>query len=613
MTQHTHYPQGFRGGVTLRGAPILNAYSNNTFWVDSNATTSGRGTFDSPFTTLDRCFDNGVCQASRGDVILIKAGHAETLTAASAITCDVAGVAIIGLGGGANRPTFTFSTAAGASIVISAANVSIENIVGVSGIDALTNPFHVQAAGCNLAIEWQDPSSSLQAVRTVLTTDAADNLRVTLKTAGIISGGTAPVNAIRLVGCAGGIINLDFYGRASTAVVEFLTTACTNVEVYGYMYNSGVTDNTKDVIDTVTGSTWFASFFDGAAGYPVSGGSAAALAGDDVSTVVANESVPAADATTNTLSRDVIGNKTDAAVQAIAANKSLVGYLKGVVDALMGTAGIAAFPAAAAAANAVSLAEVIRYISESQLAVPAADATANVDAADVIGNKTDALVQAVGADKSAAAYLKGIVDGLMGSGGIATFPASADPANGVSLAEVVRSIWDAQQGSAGIVTFPAAAVPANAVSMAEVLRATFNLTSGGIVKTVSSVTTANLFTVAGGAVKIINIVGYITTAIQNQANNTKLVYTPTGGTATDVCAVLDVANAGQFGLLTITGTFANALVLTATAGIKAGVQAAPFIATPGILSLNCAATNTGAIDWYIEYQVMDIDATVVAS
>jgi hypothetical protein len=142
---------------------------------------------------------------------------------------------------------------------------------------------------------------------------------------------------------------------------------------------------------------------------------------------------------------------------------------------------------------------------------------------------------------------------------------------------------------------------------------TQTLTTRGAVKSIASITTANLFTVSGGTVKVMNIVGYITTACEAAGNNTKLVMTPTGGTATDVCAVLDLNAAGQYGLLTITGTFANAMALTATAGVKAGVQAAPFITTPGTLSINCAGTTTGAIDWYIEYMPMDVDAKIVAA
>jgi hypothetical protein len=169
----------------------------------------------------------------------------------------------------------------------------------------------------------------LQAVRAVLTTAAADNLTLALTVRGQTSGGTAPVNAVRLVGCNTGRIVADFYGRASTGYVEFVTTACTNIEVTGYMYNSGTTDASKDVVDTVTGSTWFASVYDGAAGAQVSGGSAAAISIDDFTT---GATVATADGSANAYSRDVIGNKTDASVYVPGTTNSLEAYAKGHAD-----------------------------------------------------------------------------------------------------------------------------------------------------------------------------------------------------------------------------------------------------------------------------------------
>jgi hypothetical protein len=80
------------------------------------------------------------------------------------------------------------------------------------------------------------------------------------------------------VGTNNAIINLDFYGRASTAIVEFLTTLCSNIEVYGYVYNSGTTDGTKNVVANVAACTWYANLNDGAAGATQQGGSAAPLA-----------------------------------------------------------------------------------------------------------------------------------------------------------------------------------------------------------------------------------------------------------------------------------------------------------------------------------------------
>jgi len=97
--------------------------------------------------------------------------------------------------------------------------------------------------------------------------------------------------------------------------------------------------------------------------------------------------VPTADGTENRLSHEVIGNKTDAGVQAVTTNKSLMGYVKACLDILAGTAGITTFPAAAAPANAVSLAEVIRMNHTLLLPVESAAGEADIDitAADYTG------------------------------------------------------------------------------------------------------------------------------------------------------------------------------------------------------------------------------------
>ena len=67
-----------------------------------------------------------------------------------------------------------------------------------------------------------------------------------------------------------------------------------------------------------------------------------------------------------------------------------------------------------------------------------------------------------------------VVDQLSGDSGITTWPASAAPANGVSLAEALRWLIDQIAGANGVVTFPAAAAPANGVSLAEVIAALYN-------------------------------------------------------------------------------------------------------------------------------------------
>ncbi len=348
----TNYP----GGITSLGMPVVGSgtipAANNYWFVDSGTGSNGNdGSWESPYATLAYVATN---KAAANDVIVLKAGHTETIIAAGTVTLATAGVQVIGLGTGSKRPTFTFSTAATASLLITGAGVSIRNILCVAGIDSLTNPIHIQAADCTLDVEWRDASDTVEAVRAVLTTTAADRLKVRLVYDGR-TGGDACVNAIRLVGCNDGDIVIDAYGKASTAWVEFHTTACTNISVRGRMYNSGTTDGSKNVIDTVTGSTWDAEVFDSTAGAPYSGGSGSTLAKDDLSAVT---------------------------------------------DALYGANGVSAWPTAAAYGNAVSLAEVLGYIQDGVRKGAGTAMATNKSIADALGTDgnatTDSAVSIVG-------------------------------------------------------------------------------------------------------------------------------------------------------------------------------------------------------------------------
>ena len=268
--------------------------TGNRFFVDSGNTDSGADSNGGgknpavPFLTLDWAI--GRCTANNGDIIYVMPGHAETISAAGAIACDVAGISIIGLGEGSNRPIITFGASSNAaSILVTAANVTIKNIIGLCGDDGLTNPFHIQAADCTLDIEWRDGSATVEAAACVVATADADRLDVKLKYIGFIAGDVC-ATPVYLDGINQGRIDIDFYGKASTAVVEFKDTKVVDVIVTGYMYNSGTTNFSKSVVDTATSSTWFAHFFDGGAGSFVSGGSGDALAIEDVSDIKADTS-----------------------------------------------------------------------------------------------------------------------------------------------------------------------------------------------------------------------------------------------------------------------------------------------------------------------------------
>lgn len=85
------------------------------------------------------------CTASSGDVILVAEGYTETITAAGT-NVNVAGVNIVGLGQGSLRPTITFTTAITANFLVTAANVTIQNLVFTCNFDAITAMVTVSTA-----------------------------------------------------------------------------------------------------------------------------------------------------------------------------------------------------------------------------------------------------------------------------------------------------------------------------------------------------------------------------------------------------------------------------------------------------------------------------------
>lgn len=166
----SNYPGGFLHGLTIRDVPIQVLHPGKVFWVSNAAAAKltghkdgsdgNPGTFAAPFATLDYAI--GKCVASRGDIIMVKPGHAENVATAAAISADVAGIAIVGLGAGTLRPKFSF-TASTATFVVSAANISFYNIewqanfadvaigLDVSGVDGLSwDSCYFTEAGTNL-------------------------------------------------------------------------------------------------------------------------------------------------------------------------------------------------------------------------------------------------------------------------------------------------------------------------------------------------------------------------------------------------------------------------------------------------------------------------------
>jgi len=126
--------------------PVLNTYGGNVYWVDSGSGSNGNdGAHQRPWATIDYAI--GKCTASNGDIIMVKAGHAETL--AANIAMDVIGVQVVGLGTGALRPTITVGAFDG-TVAMSAANCGLYNIRFVleDTNDTVANAITITADGC---------------------------------------------------------------------------------------------------------------------------------------------------------------------------------------------------------------------------------------------------------------------------------------------------------------------------------------------------------------------------------------------------------------------------------------------------------------------------------
>lgn len=160
----------------------------------------------------------------------------------------------------------------------------------------------------------------------------------------------------------------------------------------------------------------------------------------------------------------------------------------------------------------------------------------------------------------------------------------------------------AQLEAAGVVTYVAGQTRLDGVSVC--YRATANL---------PQTTTENLFTVYG-RVKLLSIIGTVTTVIQTQACNAKLSSDPdsaTAGNATDLCTAADITGDVVDSILYITGTLATALQESAVGAQL--YQATPLIIPKGVITLNTDASNTGKVKWQVEYIPLEPAAWIVAA
>ena len=241
----------------------------NVFFVNSaigSDTLTGSGySPETPFATIKNAVTK--CVANNDDLILVLHGHTETLIGAHTVLVNTAGVTIRGVpsggltvgsqAGSRRRSTIVYSTSSAASFDVTAANVTLDNLVFVgTGYAAITAMVNVQAADCTIVnCEFEHGNATNQAGLAILTSALANRLNIeNCFFHGTIDAGTT--SAISLVGGTEiTISNTRCYGSYSSGVgaITGATTDSLNLTIKGCDLVNRTANSTKVV--TLTASS----------------------------------------------------------------------------------------------------------------------------------------------------------------------------------------------------------------------------------------------------------------------------------------------------------------------------------------------------------------------
>jgi hypothetical protein len=156
---------------------------------------------------------------------MVKAGHRETISSATALSLTLSGVQIIGLGSGQNRPTFTLDTANTTTVNVLATDVSIQNCVFVANFLNIASLFTLGGASVTASI-----SGEFMTVTVVGSGTLYDGQTLNSATAGFVAG-TKIITQISGTTGGVGVYKLNrsqtvASGTVTTVAREFHVTGC---------------------------------------------------------------------------------------------------------------------------------------------------------------------------------------------------------------------------------------------------------------------------------------------------------------------------------------------------------------------------------------------------
>ena len=237
----------FPNGVSSFGVPVLGGGTIMTtgkiWFVDSVTGGNGNSGKDPQHALATIDYAVGLCTANKGDYILVMPGHNESITSATSLVMDVAGVTVLGLGVNQTRPMLDFDNTAG-SIEMDAANCRLSNIVLRASVSAVVVAINVDANDCtvdNIETTWEETGDDF-----LMVVDCTAFDRITIvdnKFFGelAVAGGDTIVkidDSHNLV-----MARNMFVGNANVMVSNAATLSQTCVIVDNLIYNADTTDN----------------------------------------------------------------------------------------------------------------------------------------------------------------------------------------------------------------------------------------------------------------------------------------------------------------------------------------------------------------------------------
>jgi len=236
----------------------------NVWFVDSGATNAMNAddgihgmSWETPFAGID--YAVGFCTANNGDIILVAPGHNEGLGNGVSIDVDVAGVTVLGLGVGSERPRIDFDHA-GASFDVGASNVAIYNLAFLPSVTTVPIGVDVEAGATDVLIQdcvflaGEDGAGVDEFVLCIDVKAGCSNLKV--KDCEFVTHASAAhsTHGIKLTGASDrvSIVNCILRGTFSTACIGGDTTLSTNVLIQDCLL---APKNTEPGIEMLTGTT----------------------------------------------------------------------------------------------------------------------------------------------------------------------------------------------------------------------------------------------------------------------------------------------------------------------------------------------------------------------